>query len=919
MNLEEEKFLVGIGKDENKTKPENKVKEKKSAMGNYGHYTISEITDLVGKHGHALMPEYLIGGMKQDNFKEMQIFLLDFDGKDERGKGVNISYNAVKARAEKYGLKIAFAYKTFSCPSGQEFYKFRIAFIHEFPIKDKNIATLIYKELNKLFPESDKACAEISRFFLGGKGCIDFDATARFNLMQLQPIIYQILDVNRNFKRNLKNLLSGLDIAIINNRIAIGTEDMKSIFDEKGDSYKYIILKAESRFSSIFYIPISENSLGLHQNITSDYRKENKYRLQFDQCASNCKLLDDFINGKEKLNHMQRFMIATNLDKIKAGLKLMDETMEKYYPQKSVLKWKCDKKYLNYPYPMSCQEDLCPYYKECMRISTQKNIIGHLLNDRRVIVNEQEQFDTLDNVKNLFAENLERAFLSSQRGIHMLKGQTALGKTTMIGELIRKYPDKRILIAEPLNKMKNEIYDDLKHICSELHITIGVTASVRESIYFDKVEKEEYMDLHERGLHMEACKMIKDKLKDVKEKHPDYIDEINELARISDGIYSCNDDQIVITTHAMLLNISEKLLQSFDAVIIDEDILYLQILCNIKHISENILQKVAEVNCFPYSEIAKKMLRAKPNVYYKSNWVGKYRYTRSISDLQNNDRDYWNEDDTEDEIINTGYNDNVNDLTKAGSYICIEDKEGKRTYQYFCVAELPENIKYILLSATADEEIYESYFQGKMDIVKYNYKYARYIGKLKQFTYHSLGRKDIASKQVLYDFVKAYTGNPEIDFISFKSEEEKHYLNKYGIHFGNAVGINDMKGKDIAIIGTFFKHPVAYMLPCCYIYESNSVNGDKLKRQRVEYKGRNFLIMAFSNENLRNFQMYSLESEMEQCIGRARLLRYNCTVYLFSAFPCEQAEIYTEDYLEKYEEEQKEKENQPKETGSFCE
>lgn len=41
----------------------------------------------------------------------------------------------------------------------------------------------------------------------------------------------------------------------------------------------------------------------------------------------------------------------------------------------------------------------------------------------------------------------------------------------------------------------------------------------------------------------------------------------------------------------------------------------------------------------------------------------------------------------------------------------------------------------------------------------------------------------------------------------------------------------------------------------------------------------------------------TIESELEQCIGRARLLRQDCMVYVFSAFPCEQAEISERDYL----------------------
>jgi hypothetical protein len=56
--------------------------------------------------------------------------------------------------------------------------------------------------------------------------------------------------------------------------------------------------------------------------------------------------------------------------------------------------------------------------------------------------------------------------------------------------------------------------------------------------------------------------------------------------------------------------------------------------------------------------------------------------------------------------------------------------------------------------------------------------------------------------------------------------------------------------------------------------------------------------MTFENIKMRNLQFYFIESELEQAIGRARLLRYDCNVYLFSNYPCRQAEIIEEEYLE---------------------
>lgn len=49
--------------------------------------------------------------------------------------------------------------------------------------------------------------------------------------------------------------------------------------------------------------------------------------------------------------------------------------------------------------------------------------------------------------------------------------------------------------------------------------------------------------------------------------------------------------------------------------------------------------------------------------------------------------------------------------------------------------------------------------------------------------------------------------------------------------------------------------------------------------------------MAYDNEDLRDIQLWLIESELQQAIGRARLLRNNCSVFLFSNYPIEQAEF----------------------------
>ena len=69
------------------------------------------------------------------------------------------------------------------------------------------------------------------------------------------------------------------------------------------------------------------------------------------------------------------------------------------------------------------------------------------------------------------------------------------------------------------------------------------------------------------------------------------------------------------------------------------------------------------------------------------------------------------------------------------------------------------------------------------------------------------------------------------------------------------------------------------------------------KIRRVTYNHCSFIITTYNEPLLREIQLYSIESELEQCIGRTRILRHDCSVYVFSCFPCEQADIHIKNYL----------------------
>ncbi len=848
----------------------------------YGYYSIEQIAELVGDQGHTLIPAYLEGGMRAECFREIQIFLLDFDGEKEEiiggraiKKGNSISYESIRDRAEQYGLPIAFAYKTFSCSNTGPVYKFRVAFIHQVPVTDRNLAMLVYRELREVFPECDTACLELSRMFFGGKGLLDLNPEARFSLVHLNYLLDHFADRNNNHNRKIKQIVKNIDIAVINHKIAVGTLDTLSVFYEKADDPDVVTLIGNADFPSFFYIKKSSDIKILHQKKT---RVSEKHRIDLKRKEGICRLLDDFMKGIY-LNHMQRFMIATNLKCVSNGLDLYTEILKDHYDADAIEKWFSDKKYIKGYSPMECRPEHCPYYDECCKVSSYHNIIDRLLHDKRISIGSYYRYATLEEAAQQMEDNFNKAMSSSKPGFHFITAQTGMGKTRAIIRYIESHPYERILIAEPLNSKKRELYEDISRITE----SVTYTKSVQESSFLSKEEKSLYQHLHDIGQHSQARDIIRDKREQLQKESPELKAAIEELMELESGIFGCIDAAIVITTHARLINIPEQILRSYSAIIIDEDILYNQLLNSNCKVSRQCLEFLKNESIAGYSSIAAQMLKAKPGRYYNAqwniNWV-RFLNTPEVEGMS------FEEDSSE-------ADDNYGDLVRAGAYTRTDD-----VFNYLCRYQLPD-LKYIVLSATADAELYRRYFQS-IDVYEYDQVHALYKGKLTQYTYHSLSRRGLEQHQEVYQFIKENIGN--IQKISFKKEEMVHQLNDKGGHFGNMIGVNCYEGNDIAVIGTPFKHPMNYLLPCCCLYGEVVANHNTMRAQRVQYKSREFNIMAFDNDRLQKYQMFSIESELEQVIGRSRLLRYPSKVFLFSSFPCEQATIITTDYLKKYQE-----------------
>lgn len=853
-------------------KPDNgqeihKIKERASKR--WGAIEVESLADQVGNKGYAMLPAHLEGGYRSENCTELQVLALDFDSNDKK----KVSFSEIKEKCDRYGLRITFAYHTLS--SSNEFEKFRVVFIHEYVIKEPYIAQLAIKMLMRIFPESDAACKNLDRVFLGGKKLIYCDPYARVALVQLLPVLYNELNAGRHVRRNVNVFCDENNIAMLNGVPLMG--DPRAFPDGE--------IGAEVN-SSIYY-SIREN--GFAPFFVAIYsKKERKTRHQSSTCKikpkylnlreiRGCELLKDFLTGVS-MSHNARFQILTNLRHINGGQKLFMKVIQEFYGE-SFDKWKLVVKYADLMAynPQRCSAELCPYYDTC---NHEKNILETLSLDRKIYKTSEEKWYSIEEANASLKENIERALLDGRAGVHLIQAQTALGKTTAYIEAVKKRFDKRVIIAVPTIILRDQVYNDLKWagIPEE---DIFKTPSLQDINYNLALTVGEE---HERGLHGEKRGLLKEYLESIEGQGCFYLEDMCKKAK--KGVAGIKRERIIVTTHAYFIHLPQNFLEKYE-IIIDEDILQLYFAKQIKKISVACLEQIVENRISGFDTLAERMLAAREGEYISGfNVVNAPQLTS----------ENWGE-------LAVNDDDNINDLTHARAFVKLYDSEcNEEIVRYFCPPELPKG-KCIILSATLNEELYQAYCRATSGVEVYTYpqKKARYKGKIKQHTYHSLGRADVKKRMSVFSKVREEAGTDNILMITFKkleNELRKKGFNISKIHFGNSTGINELKGKNLAIVGTPFEREEAYKLLACFLgAEVNSKQDERPKVRRVEFNGYSFLLTTYQDRLLQIVQLHAIHSELEQCVGRARLLRYDCTVYVYSAFPCEQAEINILDYL----------------------
>lgn len=816
--------------------------------GNKVDLELSEIIKRVGKKGYTFTRAIVNGGTKSVCFVKQLFLVLDFDD--------DIRLEEFKNRCVEYRIPFLFTYKTFGWSETSS--HFRAVFLMDRWINNPELAKAANYMLNAIFPEADGACVNLGRMFFGGKGVIEKNLEARINVVELarKMEIYYRVTKGRNYSTDLKNFGKKSGIKVSDGKLCIFNE---TEFNADGIEEKIVD-------NGIIMLPYQKEMKCNMETVKGREIKEKSPMLSSFDSESLCKLcalLRDFINGKD-LHHDLKFLLATNLINIKGGKKIFEDQLKKL--DNFTKKWQYDLKRMSREgyKPEQCIKSnvSCPYYDKC-----KANSLYAKASQKIRKLESSEDFYEIEKCETDLREFLENAVDAKDSDIHVIKAQTALGKTEQYAELVKNRADKKFIIAVPTIQLQHEVAGRIE--------AKGVKCEITESIYIKATQlqlpglTEELDWAFSQGFAKRAKKIISEyKREHQEELSSEQLKKLDWVLKKQKIGYS--GARCIVTTQALFLMKEMYLMEEYE-IIIDEDLLM-----TLFHLTSSL----------PVSTV-KNMLE-NPLI------VGDNKeQLKEILNLQDEEILRVNFTPLSEKALNTVYRcrkEFAGPVPKLFESTHVIMCKSKQAIFFIRKNNFQGSSKLIILSATADRTLYRHYFSGKKVCFRETHK-AEYKGKLIQYTAYPLSRIYI-KKNGMLDIVKQIQDKyiKDIPIISFKM-----LFPSSQIHFGKTEGFNMYKGMDIAIIGTPHNSPILYKLVGAMLGYSTS---DRLCKYRVERKGFSYTMMTYGDEEMRNLQLFFIESELEQAVGRARLLREDCTVYVFSNYPCQQAEIIQDPYLE---------------------
>ncbi|MCL2859999.1 MAG: hypothetical protein FWF46_05490 [Oscillospiraceae bacterium] len=476
--------------------------------------------------------------------------------------------------------------------------------------------------------------------------------------------------------------------------------------------------------------------------------------------------------------------------------------------------------------------------------------------------------------------------------VYIIKSGTGTSKTETAKRLIKEIEQdqnkkfRNIFYAVPTNKLKRDIANN----------RFGKEIKFKMTPDFDELKDRELKRklnfYQERGLYKQLKKYIKNLLS------TGFVLDVNDSIILNE--YVCCQKElkdyrgVILTTHKRFIYMPPQAYID-SIVIIDED--FIETLyevvdftvgdvgyasANIPSLKDLIDFRISEIVGKPYKEINK----LTPLNYY-----------------------YDTVDIAENEILENDVNINIFDFLDS-SYVYMynpvdnANEEVSDTTIIRCMLVRPLPFMHtIIMSATINQHMWKDILSEQSRKVYFaEVPKVKYAGNLRLMGKHSYSREYFKQNEGLFrQIVDKHKDITNMNIISFEKMLIEEGISGENIHhFFSMLGVDTLNGKPLTIIGKPEKNDLYYKFLAYAIYGVNFENTERVYME-VETDEYIFWLYTYEQEELRNIHMWVIQTELEQCIGRARLVmpeNKDTIVNVYCGFPPSQAEIVIDDELD---------------------
>lgn len=840
-----------------------------------------ELADSVGQ-GHTVVLGNFEGERKVGNFISTKYLGIDIDDSD-------VTLEETLSHLESLELTPSVSYYSFSADVTQGKHNHRV-FIELDKEVDLREFKLLQLGLMKLIPYCDPACKDGVRIFFGtNSGANHEDEPVEVShLLYLIKKHFAELDNSTGKKTSeTKAFAQAVGIEVINGQLNMGTE-LESV------KWTVSLEEAKSFTKSTRTGVTYKKSPLVKQTIKRELRE-----IDLDSLSEMFPLLEDFFVGNHWATFPEILMIASNLAFIKGGIKKLHETIDNFefydneVHNKDYYHFMIDDFLNRYPEPnpMRWVGDFMQYQNLGI------NLLVAWDNGKGSIVRIEKEVEKMEIevAQDLLNEHF-RQVLEADGGVHVIKVPTGLGKTEGI---VNGLYDGKTVIAFPTHKLIEEVGSRFMTAWTLGHTpTLPAVAKERPTHLLPLPEQEQIKRLQKAGDTQGASKLFSKAVT----KHS--LRSVPEISEYYKSLSSQRKSQVVLTTHKQALE--QQVIDSLnpDLVIIDEDPLMtlfdsveinISDIENLMHLvdklpnsyymvawlkglvstireaqgvqTESILRmdgtkfvgaihKVPEVN-FAHASLVKKV----------SEFIVENKLKVSTPVLKLLEGGYFTLN------VNVSYSksDNKAQVAVAESIVLVKKPK------------LPKAKKVVIFSATANERVYSEAFEG---CKFYEIGEVANQGQVVQVHDYNTSKGRIKASEQDIELILEQEGIDTI--ITFKDSQLFKGMKKPA-YLGNTQGYDFLKGNSLAVAGTFnlpegiynlLGYAISETLPSHMNNHTVIVNGFRLK------------LFTFDEGFHRELHKMFIEQELVQAVGRARTLRTDAKVILFSHYPIKQADVH---------------------------